>query len=107
MYMEENPYIKEFANRLYILRTEQNVSAREMSLSLGQTHSYINGIELEKCFPSMLNFFYICEYLNVTPFEFFDYTNTIPKQTNILYNEIKKLDEISQLYFLELIRFCP
>ena len=52
----------------------------------------------------MLNFFYICEYLGVTPQEFFDYTNQAPHKASELYNEIKKLDYPSQEYFLKLIR---
>ena len=38
-------YEKEFSKRLCELRLEKGVSAREMSLSLGQSASYINRIE--------------------------------------------------------------
>ena len=38
-------YNKEFAERLYKLRAQKNVSAREMSLDIGQNDSYINRIE--------------------------------------------------------------
>ena len=39
-----NDYVYEdiFKNRLAILRTQRGVSAREMSLSLGQNAGYIN-----------------------------------------------------------------
>ena len=42
-----NDYVYEdiFKNRLAILRTQHGVSAREMSLSLGQNAGYINDIE--------------------------------------------------------------
>lgn len=60
-----------FAKRLFELRSEKNVSARDMSLSLGQSESYINKIENRKALPSMNMFFYMCEYLDVTPGEFF------------------------------------
>ena len=53
---------KEFALRLAKLRQQRGVSARDMSLSIGQNHGYINGIELGKIMPSMTVFFYICEY---------------------------------------------
>lgn len=102
--MEENIYIEPFAKRLYTLRQKKGVSARDMSLSLGQAHNYINGLESGKSFPLMLNFFYICEYLGVTPQEFFDYASDDPKKSSELYNEIKKLDGKSQEYFLGLIR---
>lgn len=61
----------EFTKRLTQLRIEKNVSAREMSLSLGQSESYINRIESHKMLPSMTVFFYICEYFEITPSEFF------------------------------------
>ena len=64
-------YEEFFADRLSELRTEKNVSAREMSLAIGQNASYINRIENRKSFPSMQLFFYICEYLEITPQEFF------------------------------------
>ena len=53
--------------RLAKLRTQKGVSARDMSLSLGQANNYINNIENKKSLPAMQSFFYICEYLGVTP----------------------------------------
>ena len=46
-----------FASRLTSLREQKKVSAREMSLDLGQNGSYINRIENRKAFPSMQCFF--------------------------------------------------
>ena len=60
------------ANRIAQLRTEKNISARDMSLSLGQSQSYINNIENKKSLPSMQMFLYICEFLGVEPKEFFE-----------------------------------
>lgn len=80
-------YENYFIERLTSLRQQKNVSAREMILALGQNDSYINRIENGKAFPSMQVFFYICEYLEVTPQEFWDYENNSPK----------KIDEISTL----------
>lgn len=61
----------EFCNRLIQLRTEKGISARDMSLSLGQSEAYINRIENKKMLPSMSVFFYICDFFEVTPSEFF------------------------------------
>lgn len=61
-----------FAARLTALREQKKVSAREMSLALGQNVNYINAIENNKSLPSMEVFFYICDYLGVTPSEFFN-----------------------------------
>lgn len=68
---------KEFGNRLAELRENKNVSAREMSLSIGQSGSYINKIENHNNYPSMNIFFYICDFLEITPEEFFNYDNTL------------------------------
>lgn len=68
--------IEGFAARLCQLRTERNLSAREMSLSLGQGVGYINNIENGHNMPSMTMFFEICEFLQVSPCEFFWYTKT-------------------------------
>lgn len=62
----------EFSDRLCKLRTQKKVSARDMSLSLGQSPGYINRIENRKALPSMSSFFAICEFLGVTPAEFFN-----------------------------------
>ena len=48
-----------FAKRLEQLRLEKNVSAREMSLSLGQNPSYINRIESGKALPSLSLFTFV------------------------------------------------
>ncbi len=63
-----------FPERLAELRSIEGVSGREMSLSLGQAAGYINSIENGKSLPSLSMFFEICEYLEVSPKEFFSYT---------------------------------
>ena len=65
-------YIETFYKRLTELRMQKGVSARDMSLSLGQSESYINKIENKRTLPSFSGFIYICEYFNITPAEFFD-----------------------------------
>lgn len=82
-----------FPIRLARLRTQKGVSAREMSLSLGQADNYINSIENKKNFPSMQNFFYICEYLNITPQQFFDTETTNPAKVDELAEAVKGLSE--------------
>lgn len=47
---------KDFAQRLAQLRTQKGISARDMSLSIGQNPGYINTIENGKAFPTMMNF---------------------------------------------------
>lgn len=77
---------EEFIRRLIELRMQKGVSARDMSLSLGQSPSYINNIENGISYPSMTVFFYICEYLGVTPKEFFDTGATCPTKLQEINN---------------------
>ncbi len=91
-----------FINRLTKLRMAKGVSARDMSLSLGQNPGYINNIENGKNLPSMTLFFYICEYLELTPTEFFDFDNSNPARLNEVITDLKKLtpeklEHISQI----------
>jgi transcriptional regulator with XRE-family HTH domain len=75
-----------------------------MSLSLGQNSNYINQIENYKTLPSMQSFFYICEFLKVTPQEFFDYENNNPIKNNDLINDLKRLDEKSLSHVTGIIK---
>ena len=85
--MEQSDFIR----RLVELRMNKGVSAREMSLSIGQAPSYINNIETGVSFPSMTAFFYICDFLGVTPSEFFDMENTNPIKSRELLEATKGL----------------
>ena len=90
--------------RLAKLRTRKGVSARDMSLSLGQANNYINNIENKKSLPSMQSFLYICEYLGVTPHEFFDEGNPDPQALQEFIEEAKKLDSRSLSYILGIMK---
>lgn len=85
-------YEENFPIRLAKLRNQKGVSAREMSLAIGQNPSYINNIENGKALPSMSGFFFICEYLGITPQEFFDTESATPEEINILTDKLKRLD---------------
>lgn len=84
-------YEKSFSNRLYQLRTQKGVSARDMSLSIGQNAGYINNIENGKALPSMTSFFYICDYLKLTPMDFFNFDSSYPTEMEELFNNLNKL----------------
>lgn len=70
-------YSREFSDRLRDLRNKNKISAREMSIALGQNVNYINLIENGKRFPSLQGFFAICDYLKITPSIFFDSENFV------------------------------
>ena len=91
---------KDFALRLATLRIKKNVSAREMSLSIGQNPSYINHIETGNAVPSLSGMFYICEYFGITPTEFFDIDNKDPAKLNKINGYLKKLND-EQLEMVE------
>lgn len=82
---------KDFALRLAELRTAKGVSAREMSLAMGQNPGYINGIESCRALPSFSGFIYICDYLDITPMEFFDVSVKNPTKSKELLNAVKNL----------------
>lgn len=92
-------YEEQFIKRLIMLREQKGISARNMSLSIGQNANYINQIESKKTFPSMQNFFYICDYLDVTPEEFFAIENKKPELFRQITDNIKLLDD-DELYHL-------
>ena len=63
-----------------------------MSLAIGQNESYINRIEKKAAFPSMQIFFYICEYLQISPAEFFTFDNPDPRELNHIMANLKLLN---------------
>lgn len=86
-------YEKDFSSRLVALREEKGVSAREMSLAIGQNPGYINNIESGKALPSMSGFFFICEYLEISPKDFFNFDNKKPHKYELLHQYLNKLSD--------------
>jgi hypothetical protein len=52
----------------------------------------------------MTVFYYICEYLGVTPGEFFDADSVNPARLNELMDEMKRLDDDAREHMLALAR---
>lgn len=96
-------YIEWFYQRLVQLRLEKGVSARDMSLSLGQSESYINKIENRRTLPSFTGFLYICEYFGITPQEFFE-NHAAPQKTRELMDELGKLTPEQTEHILLVVR---
>ena len=93
---------EQFVRRLTELRMRKGVSARAMSLSIGQSPGYINNIENGKNLPSMMGFFYICEYLGITPEKFFDFECRDPSSLSALFESMRTLtdEQIAVLTFI-------
>lgn len=97
-------YLSWFPERIAELRLQKDVSARDMSLSLGQSASYINKIENRRILPSMAGFFYICDYFGITPQEFFDTGSLSPHAARELLEEMGRLTPAQASHILQVIR---
>lgn len=97
-------YLEWFYSRLTQLRLQKGVSARDMSLSLGQCESYINKIENRRTLPSLTGFLYICEYLEITPQEFFNDDAAAPQKTRELLQLLEKLTPEQTEHILQIVR---
>lgn len=84
---------KDFSLRLARLREKKGVSARDMSLSIGQNPGYINNIESGKSMPSLPGLFYICEYLGISLSDFFDLENQNPAGLQEIIHDLKRLND--------------
>jgi len=97
-------YIEWFYKRITELRIQKGVSARDMSLSLGQSESYINKIENKRTLPSFTGFIYICEYFDITPQEFFNINSSAPHKSKEIMQEIEKLSPIQAEHIYQVIK---
>jgi transcriptional regulator with XRE-family HTH domain len=80
-------------DRITQLRMQKCVSEYKMSYDLGHSRSYIYNISSGKSLPPMAEFLEICEYLGVTPSDFFNDSNENPVLIQSAIEEIKKLDD--------------
>ncbi len=80
-------------DRITQLRMQKCVSEYKMSYDLGHSRSYIYNISSGKSLPPMAEFLEICEYLGVTPSDFFNDSNENPVLVQSAIEEIKKLDD--------------
>ncbi|MDO4295494.1 MAG: helix-turn-helix transcriptional regulator [bacterium] len=93
----------QFCERLAQLRLKKGVSARDMSLTLGQSESYINRIESKKMLPSMSVFFYICDYLGITPKDFFDLNDLPDLEESAAFKKLQSLDDEKRKHIIAVI----
>lgn len=79
-------------DRITQLRMQKSVSEYKMSYDLGHSRSYIYNISSGKSLPPMAEFLEICDYLGVTPSDFFNDSTENPILVQSAIEEIKKLD---------------
>ena len=81
-----------FRQRLVELRINKGVSEIQMSYSLGNSKNYIHHVCAGISLPSMIQFFNICNYLEISPAEYFDPGIKNPTPLNELTKKLKKLN---------------
>lgn len=89
--------------RITELREKMGVAEYKMSMELGHSRNYIQNIATGKSKPSIEEFLYICEYLNVTPSDFFDEGNTNPILIQKAVDGMLQLSDKDILFVLSLI----
>lgn len=94
---------EQFCERVTQLRLKKEISARDMSLTLGQSESYINRIESKKMLPSMSVFFNICDYFGITPQEFFSFDEAPDLELIDASNTLRALDPEKRKHIITVI----
>ena len=80
-------------NRITELRLKKHTTECQMSLDLGHSKSYIGQISSGKSKPALQEFLSICEYLEVSPSDFFDVSAQNPIQIQALTKRAGLLNE--------------
>lgn len=91
-------------DRITQLRLEKGVSEYKMSYDLGHSRTYINNITSGKCLPMMAEFFEICEYLEVSPTDFFNESIQQPILLRKILEELEGSSDDDLLFVLTVIR---
>lgn len=81
------------AKRITELRLKKGVAEHRMSIELGHSRSYMQGISSGRALPSMTKFLAICDYLGISPKDFFEEDNANPPLFNDILDKLKKLPE--------------
>lgn len=90
--------------RVANLRLAKGISARALSMELGQSENYINHIENGRSEPSIEGLRNICDYFEISMADFFDDKTTYPLQYRKLIEELNKLDSIELDKILEFVK---
>lgn len=100
MELDYTTYIR---NRITELRMKKETSEYQMSLDLGQSRNYVQGISSGKAMPSMAQFLNICDYFDITPMQFFDGESLYPQLVRKAMDGMRELDDNDMLLLLNLI----
>ena len=89
--------------RITELRMKKGVSEYKMSLDLGHSRSYVQSISSGRSLPSVQEFLYICDYLEISPSAFFDEKACDPILLQKAYDGMRELSDKDLLTLISLI----
>ena len=72
---------------------KKDISEYRMSTDMGRSKNYIQGITSGRSLPSLSEFLYMCEYLGITPRDFFDKDLKNPALLQETVEALKELDD--------------
>lgn len=87
-------------NRITQLRILKGVSEYQMSLDLGHSRSYLQSISSGRSLPSWSEFFNICDYLGVTPVDFFKSEIDNPGLVSEVVSAVVAMDDVDRKMIL-------
>ena len=91
-------------NRITQLRLQKGVSEYQMGYDLGHSRSYMYNISSGKSLPPLPEFLEICDYLGITPSQFFDSSIENPALLQTAIDELKKLNDDDLMLIIGNIR---
>lgn len=92
------------AERITELRLARNLSEYQLSLELGQSKGYVQGITSGKCLPSVRQLFNIADYFHLSVSEFFDDGTHDSPVVLEATQALRRLSDDDAKLILELIR---
>ena len=90
-------------DRITQLRMQKGVSEYQMSYALGCSRGYIYNISSGKSLPPMSKFLEICDYLEVSPAQFFNESANTPILLQKVIEELTRLDDDDLMFILSCI----
>lgn len=96
-------YEKFVRDRITQLRLKKGVSEYQMSYDLGHSRGYVYNISSGKALPPLKEFFSICDYFGLTPYQFFDEDTKNPDLIQKAVDGMRRLNEDDMLMLLGII----
>lgn len=94
---------KYISQRITELRIKKGIAEHRMSLDLGHSRSYMQSISSGRALPSMTEFLAICDYLDVSPKDFFDESNPNPPLLEEIDKKIRHFSDDDLILLLNII----